>query len=1054
MGRVKILKASAGSGKTYKLAYEYVKNVISQPMSYRNILAVTFTNKATTEMKNRILDEIENICNNDGFINSFSEELANTEFGENLSQDQLRDKIIRNAKIAQKNILHDYSNFSVMTIDKFFQKIFRAFCKELGIDNSFNIGLNNSYFLSLALDRIIDNYQYDEKLNKLINSILNSRLEDGKTYNFKNDLLKIAGNIFSKEFDRNLYLDNLDEIENFFEHIKLFQKEITTTLKQKASTLLNEIDKFSLQATDFYQGRNGLYPYVTKTSKGNFQKYNSYIAKMLDVNFKWSSAKGKADDYKHNLHPLLIDLTEYWDSNKTTLQSSEAVLTYHKEFMVLIFIAKELDEVCRTNNTLLLSSSVKLITSLINSNDAPYIYEKIGNKYDILMIDEFQDTSADQWSNFVPLVQNSISLLDDTKTSVTLVGDVKQSIYMWRGGDWKIFEYEVPKSISREVTDYEILDTNWRSYTNIVNFNNMFIRSLVSIINDNTNSQIDNFRADQNISQEFHDKYKEIYSTIYTGLEQKVSPKAKGTSGYIEVYNYDDKGLNLDKCIEIIEDSQQRGFQPRDIVILVRRKKDIPVITNFITTYKNSDNAKENVSYEMMSKDGLLLKNSPIVLFFIACYTLAIKPLDMVSAAIVNNIAIGELNPDLSEEIIDTIQQLNKVSMNESFEIIFNKFNLIDKKDDIAYIQAIHDKIIEFAGGVYSDIQQFLELWKVEGQTWGVQLPAQQNAIRIETIHAVKGLEFDVVIVPYCDWGLRGKKDTLWAESTDAKFSPFGKIITKEVKELLNSSFAENYVKNDILESIESFNILYVALTRATKELYIMVRSTSNSNLRKYIDSSFEVSEDKVKIIADNTNLLIGANDNDTYKFGLKVSSDCQEIPQDFISNYPSSDYKDRLMMRTSTEKYFDENNQMDIRKLGILKHKVLEGIITFEDIPNVLSIMEQQGTISSEIRQELQQNLSISIENSIIAKYFEIGWNVRNENSILFHDGETMQVYRPDRVVTQEQTAIVIDYKFGKESRSHIKQIENYKQLLREIGYANVLGYVWYIEQDKVIAV
>ena len=270
MGRVKILKASAGSGKTYKLAYEYVKNVISQPMSYRNILAVTFTNKATTEMKNRILDEIENICNNDGFINSFSEELANTEFGENLSQDQLRDKIIRNAKIAQKNILHDYSNFSVMTIDKFFQKIFRAFCKELGIDNSFNIGLNNSYFLSLALDRIIDNYQYDEKLNKLINSILNSRLEDGKTYNFKNDLLKIAGNIFSKEFDRNLYLDNLDEIENFFEHIKLFQKEITTTLKQKASTLLNEIDKFSLQATDFYQGRNGLYPYVTKTSKGNF----------------------------------------------------------------------------------------------------------------------------------------------------------------------------------------------------------------------------------------------------------------------------------------------------------------------------------------------------------------------------------------------------------------------------------------------------------------------------------------------------------------------------------------------------------------------------------------------------------------------------------------------------------------------------------------------------------------------------------------------------------------------------------------------------------------
>ena len=1054
MGRVKILKASAGSGKTYKLAYGYVKNVITQPHSYRNILAVTFTNKATTEMKSRILDEIENICNNNGFLDSFVEELTDTQFGESLSQTQLRAKIVENAKIAQRNILQDYSNFSVMTIDKFFQKIFRAFCKELGIDNSFNIGLNNGYFLSLAIDRIIDNYQQDEKLSKLINTIIDNRLEDGKAYNFKKDLLKIANNVFSREFDKNLYVEHTEQIESFFDYNIEFKKEITNTLKQKASGLLRVIDALSLQQSDFFQSQKGLYPYLIKMSKGNFIQYNSYIVRMLDIDSKWSSAKGNADNHKHELHPLLVDLVEYWDTHKSDLYTIEAVLTYHSEFLLLVFIAKELDLVCSNNNTLLLSSSVKLITSLINSNDTPYIYEKIGNRYDILMIDEFQDTSSDQWSNFVPLVHNSISLFDDEVTSVTLVGDVKQSIYMWRGGDWKIFEYEVANSISRDVIDPEMLDTNWRSYANIINFNNLFIRSLVDIINQENNSEISNLQFNENISDSFFERYNDIYSTIYKGLEQKISPKAIGTGGYVEVYNYEEKGLNLDKCLGIIEDSQQRGFQPRDIVILVKNKKTIQVITNFITTYKNSANAKDGVSYEIMSKDGLLLKNSPIVLFIIACYSLTVNLSDTVSAAMVNNIAIGELNPDLSDEIIEIIQQLPKVSINESFEIIYNKFNLVERKDDIAYIQAIHDKIIEFADGAYSDILQFLELWKTEGQAWGIQLPAQQNAIRIETIHAVKGLEFDVVIVPYCDWGLKGRPQAFWAESIKPEYSPFGKIITNKSKNLTNSYFAENYVENNILESIESFNILYVALTRATKELYLMVRTSAKTNLRKYIDTSFVVRDQEVVVLADTANILVGKTDNDTYTFGEKVFSDNPESPIEYISNYPSFDYKNRLMIRTSSEKYFEESDEIDIRKLGILKHKVLEKIITIDDILPTLAVMEQQGVISADISRELHRNLLDNMQNSVIAKYFEEGWIVRNENSILFHDGESMKAYRPDRVVICDKTAVVIDYKFGKEQKSYIKQIENYKRLLREIGYANVLGYLWYIEKDKVVEV
>lgn len=1051
MGNVKVLKASAGSGKTYRLAYEYVKNVILNPISYRSILGVTFTNKATTEMKSRILDEIDLLCSSEGFMDGFVVDFVGNEFSSGLNTIQLREKISKNARHAQRLLLHDYSNFSVMTIDKFFQKIFRAFCKELNIDTSYSIGLNDGYFLSLAVDSVIDNYQDNPQLVKWIATLLDSRIEEGKKFNFKDDILSISNKIFSKEFNRELYLKNLDEIELFFKQIALMHDELTVRLKIKAKELKERIDGNGLFAEDFYQSARGLYPYVVSMSNGEFKSCNSYVNKMLDISTNWSSKNGKADAYKHELQPMLLELVESWEQDKKTFNTIDLILSSHREFLLLLYVSKELDSVCRTNNTLLLSSSLRIITSLINNNDIPYIYEKIGNRYDILMIDEFQDTSNEQWNNFIPIAENSISMFDDSYTAVTLVGDVKQSIYMWRGGDWGIFEYEVPNSFSRDILDIETLDTNWRSERNIVTFNNLIIRSALEQLNTKNNEDIEKAFERGSVSSRFRDEYYDVCRTIYTNMEQRVSPKNIDTQGYIQVSKCIEEDENLLESIRAIEDCQLRGFQPKDIAILVRSKKQIPLITEYFSLYKKSKSAVKGVSYDVMSKDGLLLKNSSLVSMIIFCYRLAVDISDNISMSYVKKYHYNNYVSSFSDSDILFFEGLNKVSICESFEMICSEFKLNEKIEEIAYLQAIHDRIIEFSRGVYPDIEHFLECWENDGYKWGVELPSEQNAIRIETIHAVKGLEFNVVIIPYCFWNFAGKSGMMWASSSDERFDVYGPVLVPKGSVMEDSYFSEPYYENCIKESIESFNILYVALTRASRELYMMINTSSRMALKSVLLDSFVEDGDTVNIISDSE-LLQGIIDENCYAFGVKSQNISKlGVGSNFVVSYPSSNYKERVVLRNSNDRYFSQESVDDSRReLGILKHRVLEQINYIDDIDTVLSNMTQQGELTAQQSLELQDSLQRSISNPLIADFFDSRWDVRNESSILTYDDQ-YRVYRPDRVISLADKAVVIDYKFGKRHKRYRSQMDTYISLLREMGYRDVLGYIWYIEQEDI---
>lgn len=1048
MGRLKLLKASAGSGKTYKLAYEYVKNVVVDPFCYKNILAVTFTNKATKEMKDRILSEIDALCSGEGFIRDLLEDDVFLE----CTQDR-REMIIGNAKKAQQLILHDYSRFSVMTIDKFFQKIFRAFVRELGLDSSYRIDMNDDYLLSLAVDRLIANFTKDAHLNDWVTAMIADRVEQGGIWALKSDILKISKNIFSREFDKEFYINNRDGIKEYFNTLKKIKELRETELINIADSFLSIAKQNDFSVDDYHYGKNGFANYVVKMANGDFENYRNRVSDAMLDDAKWGKDL-KLQSLKKLQQPLLRELCDKWDIYKLEINTIDIILENHRQFVLLVEIAKELEVVCRTNNVLLLSNSLKIISALINGNDTPYIYEKIGSRYDVIMIDEFQDTSVAQWSNFLPLIENAIGVSPKDKEVVTLVGDIKQSMYRWRGGDWQLLHKEIPRDIDKDNISVITLDTNWRSSENIVNFNNAIVRNLQTQLNNSLNELI--ALHSNRISKNFVRDYVDISQQAYNSMEQKVSPKNISSGGYVEIFNYDDElQENLSNTIKIIEDAQNRGYKASDIAILVRAKADVAKIVEYVIDYKNSASALETCSYEVVSKDGLLLINSNVIKFILSCLKLTVNYKDTINLAIFNAYNNSEPSDPISDEYMVFFDSLKSFSLCEIFEKIVQKFSLASKPINIAYIQALHDKIIAFSSNSLSDVSSFLDFWISDGALWGVQLSLGRSAILIDTIHSAKGLEFPVVIIPYCDWRMKPGNNVFWGDVSNDLYGGIGKLLVNFREKMSESFFVESYLKEYILESIESLNIFYVAVTRAEKELYVMVPSLGAKQLKSYIDNCFVVSQDSVGLHYGES-LISGSVCKNKYSFGDKTDGSIIKKHDNelvFRDHYFSCDYTQRIFLRLKNERYFEENIAFGARSLGVMMHKVFEKIDYTCNIDSVIQSMISNGELSFEDSILIKERIKTSFENSIIKKWFDSQWEVRNENTIISSsENGIIESYRPDRVMIKDGMAIVVDYKFGdKNSLKYSKQVGKYMKLLKSMGYDKVEGYLWYFNNNSI---
>ena len=426
--RARILNASAGSGKTYQLAYKYVRDVVEQPTLYRHILAVTFTNKATEEMKSRILSEIHTLASGgkSGYLASLCTELS------------LDERTVRTrAREARTRILHDYSRFTILTIDTFFQRILRAFIQELGLDLNYNVEIETASVLSKSADALVEQIRIDEELQRWLTAFVQERIEDGKRWDVREGILALGNEIFKESNRETLSAERskaeLDRIVGKATGRAKAGKKEFQELGVRAMNLMNTA---GVTTADFTGKSRSFAGYFAAAAAGEIKAPTATVRKMSATTEGWCAKDSPALPLVAELQPLLAELCARYDRSIRFWNTTDLLRENYRSFALLSDLYAKVQQLCDEQNMMLLSETKYILSEFIGHNDAPFIYEKVGNRFEHFMIDEFQDTSTREWENFLPLLGNAMA--QSEQTSVLIVGDIKQSIYRWRGGDWEI----------------------------------------------------------------------------------------------------------------------------------------------------------------------------------------------------------------------------------------------------------------------------------------------------------------------------------------------------------------------------------------------------------------------------------------------------------------------------------------------------------------------------------------------------------------------------------------------------------------------------------------
>ena len=1062
MGRVKIVRASAGSGKTYRLSYEYVKRALGSPELYRHILAVTFTNKATDEMKRRIIREINDLANGQTASGKAPAFAADLERELKLSSDELRERAAR----LRTRILHDYSRFTVLTIDKFFQRIIRAFIRELGVESDFTLELQTESVLGTAADRLIEETLTDEQLRSWIGRFIEEQIEEGRGWDVKRELTALGKEIFSEAYKtRGSSTQTRNELQKIVSAAVGQTEKIKAVMVKQAQEAVQILANAGLTSDDFPYGKSGFINHFYKVAAGDaWGGYGKRVADALESDEKWyaktASRKGDILDVIPRLKPLLAGICTLYDENKQFAHTTGLLRENFRSFGLLNELSEYVRQGCDERNVMLISDTNHIINQLIDGNDTPFIFEKAGNHFAHFMIDEFQDTSGAQWSNFLPLLSNAVA--QSEHDPVLLVGDVKQSIYRWRGGDWEILGSHVNEAFAEieEIT----LDRNWRSAGNIVRFNNEMIAAAVATANAELNTLIASAKVAEAIDEALHDRLQDILARAYTDGRQQVARESAANEGYVKLIQYDkdDDGRREDYLIQTIEDLQRRGFRAADIAVLVRRNAEAVEVANYLLEYKSAY-PDSPFCYDVVTQEALTIGRAPVIRFVVACFRLAVNIDDSISRAIYlrgQGRSVAETLSDSEKAFLDG---LRRISPEEAFEQILLEYHPDRQPGSTAYLQAFHDQLLSFGSNRISDIPLFLRWWDEKGSAESINLPAGQDAITILTIHKSKGLEFPAVIMPYATWDMTPNPRTLlWTQCAQEPFGALGAMPVKYKKTMAESAFAPDYFRELVYTEVDNLNMLYVALTRAGEELYLMMPRPKKTEGTKVSDLLLRsLRTDGPLVWAGDLEGEMTEEGNDLIcEWGDPVRREKPEAVAGTGSadTYPTFRFTGKLRLKREAERYKDEETgewRLSPRQYGRLMHRVFESVSTVEEIDGVLNRFELEGTVSADDRQKLSTVIEKAFEHPQVRAWFDGSWTeVRNENDIIV-PAHTASLRRPDRVMMRDGKVVVIDYKFGqKENKYYGRQVAGYMNLIEEMGYSDIEGYIWYVEMGLVEAV
>ncbi|SIP99770.1 UvrD-helicase domain-containing protein [Maribacter ulvicola] len=1018
-----IYNASAGSGKTYALAKVYLKIILASPQNFRKILAITFTNKAVNEMKHRILNSLFD------FSKTTSLEDANPLFQDILNETSYTfEELPALSKLRLKQILHNYAFFDISTIDKFTHRLIRTFAKDLKIPQNFEVVLDVDLLLQEAVERVISKAGEDPEFTKVLLDFALEKIEDDRSWDIGFDLLKIGKLIFDENNAEHLKQLKSVELGDFLKlqsHLKKQTKNLEKHIIELGSAAIETITASGLDLKDF--PRETLPNHFKKIIAGNFTPTQLYNNKLEDNLIEGKIVKATVKNTPEDLAPQLL---HHYQAIKQLIYKRGLYANINRNiipFALLNAIQKELKIIQEEKDQLSISEFNTLIAKEVKDQPAPFIYERLGEKYRHYFIDEFQDTSQMQWENLIPLIGSAMEGEDELGStgSLFLVGDPKQAIYRWRGGKAEQF-LELATHQTHPFTiqsDLVTLPKNYRSYAEVINFNNNFFQSISPFLEN--------------------DIYQEFFKM---GNTQETNHK-EGGYVHISLLEEDTDEEYAANTLTTIQQCLDQGYTYSDICIIIRKKKHGLLLADFLMQHK----------IPVVSSDSLLLSESAKAIFLVQLIRYMVQPTEQeIQYELLNFLSegkndkhayiyenLGKLDAHLLETYGFDASQLRQTSVFDGLAYAIRTFDLIPTSD--AHLSAFMDLVFDVEQKYGSDMQSFLDYWDKKGTSASISTPENMESVQIMTIHKSKGLEFPVVIFPYADSNVFEEIDPkLWLPVNKEEFLGFSEVLINKKQEVQEYGELESllYKVDHQKLQLDAFNLLYVVLTRAVNALFII---SANK-----LDKKGEHNTNYYSGLFIHFLKNIGAYQPDklSYHFGellpqsskKNTSTDQLTIPY-IYTNKNRPDFKILALAGT----LWDEGLDVAINQGNVI-HYILGSIFTTSDLNRAVQMAVQKGLIKEQEVNEIKEIVKKVIFHKDLMQFYQNDVEVLNERDLLLADGT---IQRPDRVVLKGRHATIIDYKTGEQNPKYHHQINTYAQSFSNMGYTIDNKIIVYINTE-----
>lgn len=1037
-----VYKSSAGSGKTFTLVKEYLKLALGNDtlihLNYKRILALTFTNKAAAEMRIRIISALINICNP-----SLSSDLENTICKElQIDNEKLKER----AQKLINNLLHHYSDFAVSTIDSFSHKIVKTFAHDLKLPVNFNLETDTKDFYNKVIAQLINEIGNDKEITTLLKEFALNNIDDDQNWDPETNMQEFAKLLQQENSIEHIHhLSGLSEEElnkmkvTLQSKLKQFKESIVTDGKKAVELIQSN----GLTNNDFIGKGRGPQNFFNKCVAFEIDQsdINATLLKAIETN-KWAANdtdnKPIVEKIVPQLNELANKLINYINENISKYNLYSLINKRIYPILLLNKIQTITNELKQEEQLVFIEEFNSKIFEFIKNEPVSFIYERLGDRYKHFLIDEFQDTSTLQWHNILPLVENSLA---DGNFNL-LVGDGKQSIYRWRNANVRQFALlpelenaslspimaEQEKALIRNYQE-KVLNTNYRSFSTIIQFNNAIFEYLSNTFLTEPLNRIYN-------DQKQEIKNQDIGHVTITNKPQPVDALDEFVCG---------------QTLKRIQNALMSGYALKDICVLSNSNKKGSTIANYLS--------KQNIA--VISNDSLLLINCAEVTVITAFLKYLQNSKDLVSATVVLNYLLNSNVISLSQfhhaviklserDLYHILKELG-LSVDETdiqtknlldcAVYLIERLNLNKNASANIYLRFLLDEITKYMSSKNSNISEFNYWWEKRSEKASLIISENLNAVKIMTIHSSKGLEFPIVIIPYCNWD-SSKKREQWIELNDSEL-PIHSAYVPFNSTTAAAGFSEELEKENQESTLDNINMLYVAFTRAVEQLHI-ITSVSEKNKKNGVNTWVS------NFIANST---LFSETELGYEYGQTIQKIKTEKTKEPIIEL------DQLQLRSEIGSVkikgsFLKTSELteNAKQKGILMHYILSKVKYQNDLDHALKTALVEGYIKETELIELKPTLLKLIELDNIKPYFTNEFDIKMEVEIL---DETGQILRPDRIALSDKETCIIDYKTGKENTGkYTKQMLEYENALKKMNYSNIKKLIVYIEEFKVIEV